>query len=136
MGKPFIVVGDTTSHGGRVITGDFTTDVNGKAVARVGDMTVCPRCKGTFRIKTGAEDSMFMGQALARHGDTTDCGATLISSQTLVDWSNESSMGKSAASEETPPTPSSAIANPTKSGICLECMLKAAAAGSSTVSRG
>lgn len=136
MGKPFIVLGDTTSHGGKVITADYTWDIYGKPVARVGDMTVCPRCKGTFPITTGTPDAMSMGQAPARHGDSTACGAKLISSQSLSTWSDESSMGSNAQSEQADSAiASAAVAAPTTSGVCLECMLKAAAAGAATVVR-
>lgn len=36
MGRPLIVLGDTTSHGGTVIGADFTFEVHGKHIARVG----------------------------------------------------------------------------------------------------
>lgn len=49
-------MGDKTSHGGTVISADFTCDINGKNIARVGDMTVCPKCKGTFPITSGPTD--------------------------------------------------------------------------------
>ncbi|WP_349677440.1 PAAR domain-containing protein [Aquabacterium sp. UBA2148] len=66
---PFVVLGDRTTHGGSVISADYTFDVHGKYVARVGDMTVCPRCKGTFPIVSGSPDMSSMGQSPARHGD-------------------------------------------------------------------
>ena len=135
MSRAFIVIGDRTSHGGPVISADYTTDIDGKYVARVGDMTVCPRCKGTFPIVTGCPDSEFMGQAPARHGDKTACGASLIAGQSLASWSDESSMGDSAQADAAETVPASAIASPTQSGVCLECMLKAAAAGAATVVR-
>lgn len=135
MGKPFIVLGDTTSHGGRVITADYSTDINGKYLARVGDMTICPRCKGTFRIATGAPDMTSLGQAPARHGDRTDCGAMLIAGQSLTTWSDESSIGEGAQSDRIEPLAAAAVATPTSSGVCLECMMKAAAAGAATVVR-
>jgi uncharacterized Zn-binding protein involved in type VI secretion len=136
MSRPLIVLDDATSHGGRVITADYSWDINGKPVARVGDMTVCPRCKGTFPITSGAPDAISMGQAPARHGDSTACGAKLISSQSLSTWSDESSMGGNAQDEHADTAiASAAVAVPTTSGVCLECMLKAAAAGAATVVR-
>lgn len=87
--KAIIVVGDRTNHGGTVISGDPTVDIDGKAVARVGDMVNCPRCRGTYPIVTGALDTVLSGKPVARHGDTTSCGATLISSQILTNWSDE-----------------------------------------------
>ena len=82
MSLPRIVMGDKTTHGGTVISADLTFDINGKYVARIGDMTVCPKCEGTFPIKSGAGDLFDgSGNGYARHMDTTACGAKLISSQ-------------------------------------------------------
>jgi hypothetical protein len=49
-------------------------------------MVSCPKCKGTFPIATGAPDFINNGKAVARHGDKTACGATLISSQVVSTW--------------------------------------------------
>ncbi len=82
MTRPFIVMGDKTSHGGTVITADLTSLIDGKPMARVGDLVVCPRCKGVFRIKTGTDNMRDEdGNGYARHLDITDCGAHLIASQ-------------------------------------------------------
>ncbi|KRE92419.1 hypothetical protein ASG87_00410 [Frateuria sp. Soil773] len=83
MTKPFIVIGDRTSHGG-VVTGSSTTsDVAGKKLARVGDKVSCPKC-GANAIATGDTTVIIDGQPVARHGDTTACGATLIASQSTT----------------------------------------------------
>lgn len=94
MSLPLIVMGDRTTHGGTVITADLTFDINGKNVARVGDMTVCPKCAGTFKIKSGAGD-LVDGEGLgyARHMDQTECGAKLISSQITTTWDNKTMLG-------------------------------------------
>ncbi|MGQ5524849.1 PAAR domain-containing protein [Chitinimonas sp. PSY-7] len=84
MGRPVIVVGDMTDHGGQVISGDMTANVNGKPIARVGDMVSCPKCNGTFPIIEGVMDTIFSTQPVAVHGHKTACGATLIGSQTLL----------------------------------------------------
>ena len=83
MSKPFIVVGDKTDHGGVVIQGTGSSDVDGIAMARVGDKVTCPRKGhgGTTVIATGDPTCIIDGKAAARHGDKTACGATLISSQ-------------------------------------------------------
>lgn len=133
MGRPLIVLGDKTSHGGTVIGADFTFDVHGKYVARIGDMTVCPKCKGQFPITSAASDfSDGAGNGYARHLDATACGARLLSSQAVTTWSAESSPGEPAhALVDTAP----ALAAPTTSGICLDCLMQAAATGSSIVVR-
>ncbi len=86
MGKPFIVIGDKTSHGGVVIEGAPTTDSGGIRIARVGDKVTCPERGhgGTTVIATGDPTCIIEGKAAARHGDTTACGATLIASTQVV----------------------------------------------------
>jgi len=81
MGRPVVRMGDKTSHGGIVISGDMTWLIYDKPVARVGDLTVCPKCKGTFPISQGADDLSGFGQEVARDGDKTACGAVLIATQ-------------------------------------------------------
>ena len=83
MGKPFIVVGDKTSHGGTVVQGSPVTTTGGKSIARVGDQVTCPKRGhgGTTVIATGDPTCVIDGQPAARHGDKTACGATLLSSQ-------------------------------------------------------
>lgn len=137
MNKPLIVMGDKTSHGGTVISADLTVDINGKYVARVGDMTVCPKCKGTFPITSGPSDLVDgSGNGYARHMDSTACGAKLISGQVTTIWSDQSSTGDPAAEDKTAALGATAqIAAVTSSGICLDCLLKAAATGSTTVVR-
>jgi uncharacterized Zn-binding protein involved in type VI secretion len=52
--RPFIVMGDQTSHGGVVIGSTQTTDTHGKRLARVGDQVTCPKKgHGTTVIVTG-----------------------------------------------------------------------------------
>ncbi len=85
MSRPFIVIGDKTSHGGVVIEGAPTTDTGGRQLARVGDKVTCPK-KGHGKvtvITSGDQTCIIDGQPAARHGDVTACGATLISSQVV-----------------------------------------------------
>jgi uncharacterized Zn-binding protein involved in type VI secretion len=130
-------MGDKTSHGGTVISADFTCDINGKNIARVGDMTVCPKCKGTFPITSGPTDVVDgSGNGYARHMDSTACGTKLISGQITTTWSSESSIGDPAADDKADSlAAASLIASSTASGVCLDCLLKAAATGSATVAR-
>lgn len=46
MPLKIIVVGDSTSHGGKVISGSPTHDIGGKAIARLGDQVSCPGLPG------------------------------------------------------------------------------------------
>jgi uncharacterized Zn-binding protein involved in type VI secretion len=134
MSKPIIRMGDRTSHGGTVISGDFTWEIYGKPVARAGDMTVCPKCKGKFPINEGAGDLTGFGQAVAREGDKTACGATLIATQSSASWNQHSSAGGGTTSESPLQQAAAAIAQEAQS-ICLECLASAAAAGTAMVVR-
>jgi uncharacterized Zn-binding protein involved in type VI secretion len=135
VGRAFITLGDRTSHGGTVITADYTFDIHGKYVARVGDMTVCPRCKGRFPITSGAPDMHALGQSVAREGDRTACGATLISRQFLATWSAESSAAPAAQAGTSETAASRMPAPESAKGVCLECLAKAAALGHALVPR-
>jgi uncharacterized Zn-binding protein involved in type VI secretion len=137
LSRPLIVLGDKTSHGGTVISADLTFDINGKYVARIGDMTVCPKCKGTFPITSGPSDLVDSdGNGYARHMDSTACGAKLISGQITTIWSDKSSLGDPSAEDKADALViTSLIAAGTTSGVCLDCLLKAATAGSATVVR-
>lgn len=86
MSRPVIVVGDRTSHGGVVITGSPFSDIDGKAIARIGDKVTCPKKGhgGVTVIATGDVTDIIDGSPIARHGDMTACGAILISSQILT----------------------------------------------------
>lgn len=84
MGRPFIVLGDTTDHGGTVVEASGTTDTQGKRIARVGDQVTCPkRSHGTTVIVSGDETMLIDGKPAARHGDKCACGATLIAAQAI-----------------------------------------------------
>jgi uncharacterized Zn-binding protein involved in type VI secretion len=82
MSRPFIVIGDKTSHGGVVVEGAPISDIEGKQIARVGDKVTCPRPgHGPTVIASGDPNVIIEGQPAARHGDKTACGAALIASQ-------------------------------------------------------
>jgi uncharacterized Zn-binding protein involved in type VI secretion len=84
MARPFIVLGDSTDHGGQVVGASATTDALGKRIARVGDQVTCPkRDHGTTVIVSGDPTMIIDGQPAARHGDKCACGAVLIATQAL-----------------------------------------------------
>jgi len=76
-----IRLGDTTDHGGKVISVAHAaaTDM-GKPVACVGDMVECPKCNGVFPIVEGDPQCTIMETPVAFDGHKTACGAALISS--------------------------------------------------------
>jgi uncharacterized Zn-binding protein involved in type VI secretion len=99
MGRPFIVMGDQTDHGGVVVGASGTTDTHGKRIARVGDQVTCPKKgHGTTVIVSGDPTMIIDGMPAARHGDKCACGATLISSQFVSTLSNGGAANPHAAS--------------------------------------
>ncbi|MGS1033518.1 PAAR domain-containing protein [Burkholderia glumae] len=82
MGFAFIREGDTTSHGGRVLSCTPTNRVDGRPLALLGDKVSCPKCGGVYPIVGVKNLGMtFDGRPVASEGDTTACGASLIASQ-------------------------------------------------------
>lgn len=79
-GLGVIRLGDATTHGGKVIRVAHHPEDMGKPIACMGDMTVCPKCKGTFPIVEGDADCTINGVPVAFDGHKTACGAALISS--------------------------------------------------------
>lgn len=101
MGRPFIVLGDSTDHGGVVVGAAGTTDTYGKRIARVGDQVTCPKKgHGTTVIVTGDATMIIDGQPAARHGDKCACGATLIAGQFLSTTSDGGASNSTAASAD------------------------------------
>ncbi|MFC5474133.1 PAAR domain-containing protein [Paraherbaspirillum soli] len=86
MSLKIIVVGDTTDHGGKVISGSLTHDIGGKAIARLGDEVDCPkhypdnRPHGINKIITAHPTFTVGGVPVAVQDCETECGCKLIGS--------------------------------------------------------
>lgn len=79
--KGVIRLGDSTSHGGKVIAASGTVFVHGIAVARKGDACVCPiNGHSPCVIAEGDPVVLVDGIPVAFQGHKTSCGATLTSS--------------------------------------------------------
>lgn len=79
-----IRLGDTSSHGGAVITAAAKSLAEGQRIARVTDILDCP-IHGPNPIVEGSPTFLAEGQRVARHGDHTQCGAALVSGATITD---------------------------------------------------
>ncbi|MFB9124611.1 PAAR domain-containing protein [Paraburkholderia dipogonis] len=77
-----IRLGDTTNHGGAVVTGSETMDYDGRPVARKGDLVECPLHPQVNPnvILEGDDEITDHGIPVARHGHHATCGCSLISS--------------------------------------------------------
>ncbi|CAJ2864298.1 PAAR domain-containing protein [Burkholderia pseudomallei] len=138
--RAIICVGDTTTHGGKVLEGAPTFTLNGRNVAGVGHKVLCPRCKGIFPILPdllGRRYPHTIGERdTAVEGMRTACGAELIASQgtgTIDD------VGAGERGDGGSPGGSAAVAaaavvpSPT---LCLECLKAAAKNAATMVARG
>ncbi|MWL87318.1 MULTISPECIES: PAAR domain-containing protein [unclassified Cupriavidus] len=86
MSLGIITVGDTTDHGGKVISGSPTHTVGGKAIARLGDLVDCPqkypggRPHGVNKIVDAHPTVTMGGVPVAVDGCHSECGCVLIAS--------------------------------------------------------
>ena len=67
---------DTTTHGGKVISVAHIPTDDGRPVACIGDMVICPQCKGTYPIVEGDSECTIEGVPMAFEGHKTACGAS------------------------------------------------------------
>ncbi len=87
MGRPIILLGDTTSHGGKVVkTNQTARTINGIAIACVDDEVTCPITgHGKNKIVEGSQMMTIDGKAVALADCKTECGAMLQATlQTVV----------------------------------------------------
>jgi uncharacterized Zn-binding protein involved in type VI secretion len=80
--RKVIRLGDSTSHGGKVISTRATNfKVGGIPVACVGDACSCPiPGHGNCTIASGSSRNRIQGVLIAFEDDVTSCGAKLKSS--------------------------------------------------------
>ncbi|NHB86370.1 S-type pyocin domain-containing protein [Photorhabdus tasmaniensis] len=79
----YLLVGDKTTCGGVIITGDQTITFNGRATAREGDHVTCGKHSGTYMIIGGVPSMFSMGRRWAGTLDSVSacpCRARLINS--------------------------------------------------------
>ena len=81
MALPVVRLGDSTSHGGKVISASTTHVIDGIGIARVGDQVACPMPgHGINPIVEGAPTYLIGGRMVALQGHHSACGCTLIAS--------------------------------------------------------
>lgn len=80
-----IRLGDSTSHGGKVVKVAATHyTIDGIPVAGVGDLCSCPISgHDNCTIAEGNFSDLIEGVAVAYEGHKTTCGATLIPTQAM-----------------------------------------------------
>jgi uncharacterized Zn-binding protein involved in type VI secretion len=79
MGLTVARLGDTSDHGGAIVTAGTMHDAGGIEIARVTDILACP-IHGPNPIVTGSPNFVSQGQKVARTSSLTACGAAIIGS--------------------------------------------------------
>lgn len=83
MFRGLVLLGDRTTHGGKVISASSAITVNGKKVALIGDWVSCPiPGHGVNSILEGFPQRTNNGKAVAVDGCLCQCGCQVISSAT------------------------------------------------------
>lgn len=87
MPPKIIVVGDSTDHGGKVLTGSSLHTIDSIPIARIGDEVDCPqhyaggKPHGVNKIVTAHPTVKVGGVLVAVEGCVTECGCKLIGSK-------------------------------------------------------
>jgi uncharacterized Zn-binding protein involved in type VI secretion len=87
MPHKIIVLGDSTNHGGKVMSGSSIHTIDGLPIARLGDEVDCPRhypCgkpHGVNKIISAHPTIKVAGVPVAVEDCVTECGCKLIGSK-------------------------------------------------------
>ena len=84
MGNPVARLGDSSNHGGQIITSASKSICEGKLIAMVGCILNCP-LHGPNPIVTGSPQVICEGQKVARTTSLTACGAEIIGGATKTE---------------------------------------------------
>ena len=75
--KPPALLGDSTSHNGKVKTASATFIVDGQPIALIGDIVSCPTHDDNPIIESG-EGYSENGRKLAVKGSRSQCGSVIL----------------------------------------------------------
>ncbi|EPA1864981.1 PAAR domain-containing protein [Klebsiella michiganensis] len=84
MGKKIVVLGDATSHGGKVVSVSSTFEIEGKNVALLNDSVSCPE-HGSNPIVECDMSYEENGRGIVAHGCKSACGSVIFASLPDVD---------------------------------------------------
>ncbi|MEO3357225.1 PAAR domain-containing protein [Acinetobacter haemolyticus] len=105
MATPYIVIGCPTTGGGKVISGNSSFLIEGKAIACVGDKATCPKHQTVSTIISGDPYMQVFGKAAARVNDSLSCGCKLLPMQQLVVQDNGGGSSGGSGNSQTNATP-------------------------------
>ncbi|WP_455426174.1 PAAR domain-containing protein [Dryocola sp. LX212] len=80
MGKFAIVLGDVTTHGGKVTSASSSFDISGTNAALLNDTVSCPKHGTNKIIECDVSAYEENGRGIVLHGCKTQCSARVIAS--------------------------------------------------------
>lgn len=80
MGKYVVVLGDATSHGGKVTSASSSLEMSGKNAALLNDTVSCPEHGSNKIIESDVSAYEENGRGIVIHNCKTQCGASVIAS--------------------------------------------------------
>lgn len=90
MGQPATRLGDSTSHGGTIISGSGDVIIDGIPAGRVGDSHACPLPgHGVNAIASGYTNILINGIPAAAISDFCACGASIVTGSPTVLYGRE-----------------------------------------------
>ncbi len=77
MNRSICCEGDATTHGGKVIKASGSFTIDGRRVARIGDVVLCP-VHGVNSVIEGDGATLDEGIPLVLHGHHSRCGCAVV----------------------------------------------------------
>ena len=78
MEKFAVILGDLTSHGGKVLSASSSFEMSGKNAALLNDMVTCPEHGTNKIIECDISAYQENGRGIVLHGCKTQCGSVVI----------------------------------------------------------
>ncbi len=90
MGQPATRLGDSTSHGGAIISGSGDVIIDGMPAGRLGDPHACPLPGHTVNVvASGYTNILINGMPAAAISEICACGASIITGSPTVFYGRE-----------------------------------------------
>ncbi|AIR62100.1 PAAR motif family protein [Cedecea neteri] len=80
MSRYVVILGDSTSHGGKVTSASSSFEISGKYAALLNDTVSCPEHGTNKIIECDISAYEENGRGIVLHGYRTQCGAIVIAS--------------------------------------------------------
>lgn len=83
-GRRAVLIGDTSTHGGTMISASSSYTVSGRKACLDGDLHACPKRKHGITPVSASGSATCGGRRMVVTGDKAGCGCTVIGTGTAV----------------------------------------------------